>query len=695
MPRKTTKQSKQSKEISSNEFKGWVKLNGLDPENISLINSDYDYLDAYKKTVYIYACIKRIASDVASLPIKLCKHKNKEVVEVEDHPLLTMLKYANSRYSSYDLIEDIVSNLCITGNSYNLLDGQGRNPKTIIPIIPANVTIEKDKSTNEIKYKMYSQADNYVTIEAGNMFHVKFFDPLNKLLGMSPIRSISKEYETDMRAKLWNLYTLINGGTIDGVLETDKNLISTTVKRLQKSFNDKYLGAENTRKVPVLDNGLKWKSTGMSPKDMEFLDQIKLTRSDIFMAFGMYPIMLGILENANYSNSKEQNEMYWINTIPPYLRKIESAINEFLLPQYTNSSGMFVKFDINSIPILQEINRKNEEHKISMVERLVTMGVPYNLAAKKYALPVQDVLGLDKGRLPFNLVEVGFEAKKEGASNNLSLARQRKNIFALSENMARNKWEKFIKIATNIETEMKKPIIYYFDTQSKIALQIINKYKSFMKKTISDEDINKIARELRDAFNSKENVDNWYKKLKPYYKEALFDQALNEVENFDLGITFDINTPEVDNWITQRSGSTISQINNTTLYKLRDELQTGVSNGEGIPQLSERISESMNIMKDYRTIRIARTETISASNQGALESYRQSNINMGKGWLAAFDERTRDTHIQASAIYNDQNPLPLDVDFIVGSGTGPAPGQINEAGESVNCRCTVIPVFIE
>jgi uncharacterized protein with gpF-like domain len=79
---------------------------------------------------------------------------------------------------------------------------------------------------------------------------------------------------------------------------------------------------------------------------------------------------------------------------------------------------------------------------------------------------------------------------------------------------------------------------------------------------------------------------------------------------------------------------------------------------------------------------IARTETNGAVSGGALIAAEESGVVQGKTWVAALDERTRDTHIEA----HDQT-VPLDQDCVVGSGTGPSPGQINEAGESINCRC--------
>ena len=81
---------------------------------------------------------------------------------------------------------------------------------------------------------------------------------------------------------------------------------------------------------------------------------------------------------------------------------------------------------------------------------------------------------------------------------------------------------------------------------------------------------------------------------------------------------------------------------------------------------------------------IARTEAIRAQNGGTLEAWKQSGVVESKTWLAALDERTRETHIEAHG-----QTVPINADFIVGAGQGPAPGQIGIAEEDIQCRCTM------
>lgn len=57
---------------------------------------------------------------------------------------------------------------------------------------------------------------------------------------------------------------------------------------------------------------------------------------------------------------------------------------------------------------------------------------------------------------------------------------------------------------------------------------------------------------------------------------------------------------------------------------------------------------------------------------------------------SALDDRTRPTHVEAHG-----QTVPLDADFTVGGASGPGPGQMSSAAETVNCRCSLTAVLKE
>lgn len=132
------------------------------------------------------------------------------------------------------------------------------------------------------------------------------------------------------------------------------------------------------------------------------------------------------------------------------------------------------------------------------------------------------------------------------------------------------------------------------------------------------------------------------------------------------------------------AGEKIKGINATTLKLLKVALAEGVSEGESIPQLAKRIDALyLEEIIPNRSVVIARSETVSASNFAAMESARASGLSLDKVWLATDDNRTRPDHRDA-----DGQQVGMDEPFIVGGEEMMQPGD-GPADQTVNCRCTV------
>ena len=85
--------------------------------------------------------------------------------------------------------------------------------------------------------------------------------------------------------------------------------------------------------------------------------------------------------------------------------------------------------------------------------------------------------------------------------------------------------------------------------------------------------------------------------------------------------------------------------------------------------------------------RSARTETVSAYNDGAVQSYGDAGVER-KEWLASIDERTREAHAEA-----DGQVVNTHEAFMVDGEEMEYPGDPGASAENViNCRCTVLPV---
>jgi uncharacterized protein with gpF-like domain len=140
-------------------------------------------------------------------------------------------------------------------------------------------------------------------------------------------------------------------------------------------------------------------------------------------------------------------------------------------------------------------------------------------------------------------------------------------------------------------------------------------------------------------------------------------------------------------WIALNGVDRIDGITLTTQRRLQVAIQDAIQAGEGIQQVARRIVTTGSGIADLNRARvIARTEIISASNVGSLQGAYATGVEFQKEWLATFDDRTRDTHIEADGQLVSKNDV-----FYVGGEPMIYPGDINASpAETINCRCTLL-----
>ena len=139
--------------------------------------------------------------------------------------------------------------------------------------------------------------------------------------------------------------------------------------------------------------------------------------------------------------------------------------------------------------------------------------------------------------------------------------------------------------------------------------------------------------------------------------------------------------------VAQVGRQVASQINDGTRSLLQRSLVAGVTAGETMEQLTDRVARATGYQSSnrWRAARIARTEVPPAINSATIEGYRESGVVQGKEWLAGFDARP--AHAAASG-----QVVPLGEPFIVGGEKAMFPGDPNlSPGNRINCRCGVLP----
>lgn len=270
-----------------------------------------------------------------------------------------------------------------------------------------------------------------------------------------------------------------------------------------------------------------------------------------------------------------------------------------------------------------------------------------------------------------------------------------RSLFSISEEEKVAKWYAFIKIVTPHENRLKKAMREYFSEQEKVVL-------ANMKKT--PKALVKFQKDIIDSWLFPIAV--WNRRLTnmvdPMLLSVMGEIGQEELAQLVSGVSFDLYDEDVTGFMEEHVPNFSFRVNEETARELRRTLAEGLEAGESIPDLRNRVQDVFNFGRKYRATRIARTETIRASNRAAEFAYMQSGVVEGKEWLIADDERTC-PFCRYMDEATDIKTQSLGANFLDKGDTLEVDGKvlkldyedIQDPPLHVSCRCTIIPILIQ
>lgn len=115
-----------------------------------------------------------------------------------------------------------------------------------------------------------------------------------------------------------------------GIVKAKEWLDSTNGKKALDAL-ERYKGARNAGKTPILEGGMEYEQLGMSNQDAEWLASRRFSIEDIARMFNVSPIFLQEYSNSTYSNFSEASRAFLTMTMRPRLTNFEQQIKSALL----------------------------------------------------------------------------------------------------------------------------------------------------------------------------------------------------------------------------------------------------------------------------------------------------------------------------------------------------------------------------
>ena len=172
----------------------------------------------YMKNPIVYRCVRMISEAASSVPILAYE----DDVELDTHPLLSVLKRPGQPVGGTELLESLYGHLLVAGNAYLeavILDDDLRELYALRPdrmkIIPgSNGWPEAYEYTASGRAHRFEQAqDGMVPI-----LHLTLFHPLDDHYGMAPLEAAQTALDVHNETASWNKALWENSARPSGAL---------------------------------------------------------------------------------------------------------------------------------------------------------------------------------------------------------------------------------------------------------------------------------------------------------------------------------------------------------------------------------------------------------------------------------------------------------------------------------------------
>lgn len=681
-----------------------------------------DYLDSYEVCWLVNACIDRIAEAVSVIDLKLYQYKAGFIDEKDEDPLLDLIDQMNPFMTRTEMLEITETFLKILGNAYWLkIRNDAGKVIALWPLRPdwVKINYSTEKFIDSYQYIQPGLVEKY---DPKDIIHFKQINPKDPFYGLGTVGPAIDVIKTIIFTSRWNMNFFYNSARPDALLVTKAKMNTEEKEEFKRDWHSRYGGWENAHRLGILTGEVDYKPVNFTMREMQFERLHDVSVNDVLAAFGVPKPVVAMTTDLNRATADAAIYMFLRQTVKPDMKKIVEKLNECLVPEF--GDNLFLDFD-DPVPEDREATLNEYDNalrngwmvinEIRDIEGLPPIEGGWSIYKPITNMPIGELDDDQKGSMP----KVVFQKVGELNPQEYERAKKERRQKELKRKMA--PYLKMYKLKENVKKELKKELTKYILIKSRVEyneekkavfwneheklLTIDEKIFRTMVRTLFKKQRERVVEAFYDKFRgradfvetltkSKYDVPiNWEveKEIFVRVSQPIFYDIIEKRGRraaATLGLDKFEMTDRILKFIDRKTLKFAEEVNNTTMEKVKDAVKDGIAEHEGIDDIAGRIKDVFKTRTDTDSVRIARTEVLSASNEAELETYDQSGVVEQKEWLATRDDRTRDSHIKVDGEIRDLADKFSNGLKYPGDPSGP-PEEI------INCRCTLLPLFEE
>ena len=649
-------------------------------------------------TRVMYAVISAIAEDAAKITFVVYKDTEPDDTPIKGHEFVKIMKRPNPDYSQFQFLELHFTYLKTVGESYwyILRNALTKRPQEFYLLRPDLMQVVVPKQNNPLGlvggYVMVKPDGVKVPFEKDEIMHFKMPNPTNPYCGMGTIEAARTYIQTEEFSSEWTRNSIFNSGRPSGIVTIKGTIDEEQFNSFKKQFKDEYSGTKNAGKTLFIkgSDGVDYAKLGMELGELGLKELKDMTRDDIMMMFRVSKTMLGISDDVSLNNARESRAFFKESIILSEWDRLTDHLTAFLLPSYDKTGDIYIGYEY---PDLQSGEQKIKEWEVGFNKWLTRNDIRRERGLEP--LPGGDVIRESVGLIPVldnkprepKPAPEKEPGKKPGEGGNEPPTEKPP------------KEEKKIKKSSKKKELERKDVFaqQLFDLQelwTPVYQEKIDDEFSAQEKEILDKHGKKSIDWLFDIEVSKQRIVGTLIPLGIQLMTEAAKLALDLADDTDTEFLID---ERVKEYIRDRIERLADLMNTATISLLEESIADGIKEGESLAKLKQRVRDIYTEASEIRAERIARTESLAASNEGALEAYRQSPLVNAKEWSA-------NPGACEFCAKLDGKVVGLNEDFAA-KGTkvpGEEEGELVVSYEDIghpplhpNCRCALLPVVAE
>tara|TARA_R110000824_G_scaffold120382_5_gene275675 strand:- start:16762 stop:20028 length:3267 start_codon:yes stop_codon:yes gene_type:complete len=652
------------------------------------------------------------------LPPWIKGHMGFEGELITNHELLDAIRRPNQMMTHWSLMVCTVASIELTGRSFWYISRDDEDNINIWPLPTNWVTpVHGDGSFKEYIVQPGGGGDKYV-LDADQVAYFSLPDPANPMGSFSPVQAQIRAIETDEAIQMAQDVSFKRGifpgmmlmtGRLPGVGGQPGMRPVLTADQRKQLYNAVFSAYEGVAHYgePLIVDGMiegveKFTTT---PAEMDFQASGKITKSRILQAFGVNPIILGEVENANRAQAAVAEENFCNNVVNPLLELMSQVMTAYLSPIVDDKGEVAIWIDpTHPHDREQRLKEWTEAAKIGAISvnefRTKMLNLP-PMEGGDIALRPMNFEQVDVstgGRVQAGHSRGGLSSPKEArAKQPAALASMMTGGIQLTE---QDVYDIHVKQIDKAQEDFRKEAEKLFRLMYKSAADALDSGRHSLHSELASE-----------LFDPKDWRDELEQTVGVAWMRAAIEGAVTELTLYDYVVQKEFEFEPTDQVLIDIPPKVLSgltaeldfifeqpyweEILTTTSLDIQGVINAGIQGGMSIGEVERMMRNELSGGRHpaVRANAMARTEmggAVNAGHQKAMESLASEGLVTGKQWLSVCGGTTRQDHCAAN-----MQEVEVDALFLLGDEECPYPAHGSlSAHQRVNCQCMHISVTI-